>query len=131
MSNSLQLHGLGLPRLLTPWNSPGKNPGVDSHSLLQGIFPTQGSNVGLLHCGQILYHLSHREALPPNTSDRLRGGRRWPHGLKVPFPSDPGLAFLRLSWDSLVFKSSAGALHPGRPRSNSDPIRDACSIFKM
>ena len=28
----------------------------------QGIFPTQGSNPGLLHCRQILYHLSHREA---------------------------------------------------------------------
>ena len=36
--------------------------GVGCHSLLQGIFPTQGSNLGLLHCRQILYHLSHREA---------------------------------------------------------------------
>ena len=43
---------------LWPWNSPGKNTGVGSHSLLQGIFPTQGSNPGLLHCSQILYHLS-------------------------------------------------------------------------
>ena len=34
--------------LLCPWDSPGKNPGVDSHSLLQGIFPTQGLNLGLL-----------------------------------------------------------------------------------
>ena len=39
---------------------PGKNTGVGSHSLLQGIFPTQGSNLGLLHCRQILYHLSHQ-----------------------------------------------------------------------
>ena len=37
--------------------------GVISHSLLQGIFPTQGLNPGLLHCGQILYHLSHQESL--------------------------------------------------------------------
>ena len=37
---------------------PGKNTGVGSHSLLQGILPTQGSNPGLLHCKQILYHLS-------------------------------------------------------------------------
>ena len=29
------------------------------HAFLQGIFPTQGSNLGLLHCRQILYHLSH------------------------------------------------------------------------
>ena len=49
----LQLHGL-----LCPWDSPGKN-WVGCHFLLQGIFPTQGSNLGLLHCDQILYHLSH------------------------------------------------------------------------
>ena len=41
-----------------PWNSPGNNTGVGSHSLLQGIFPTQRSNLGLLHCRQILYQLS-------------------------------------------------------------------------
>ena len=40
-----------------PWKP--KNTGVGSLSLLQGIFPTQGSNPDLLHCGQILYHLSH------------------------------------------------------------------------
>ena len=39
----------------------GKNAGVDCHSLLQRIFLTQGSNLGLLHCRQILYHLSYRE----------------------------------------------------------------------
>ena len=44
-------------------NSPGKNTGVDCHALLQRIFPTQGSNPGLLHCRQILYYLSYREAL--------------------------------------------------------------------
>ena len=42
------------------WNSPGKNTGVGSHSLLQGIFPTQRSNSSLLHCRQILFHLSHQ-----------------------------------------------------------------------
>ena len=47
-------------RLLCPWNSPDKNTGVGSHSLLQGIFLTQGLNTGLLHCRQILYHLSHQ-----------------------------------------------------------------------
>ena len=47
-------------RILCPWNSPGKNIGVGCHSLLQGIFRTQGSNLGLLHCRQILYHLSHQ-----------------------------------------------------------------------
>ena len=41
-------------------NSPGKNTGVGCHTLLQGIFLTQGSNPGLLHCRQILYCLSHQ-----------------------------------------------------------------------
>ena len=44
----------------SPWNSPGKNTGVDCCSLVQGIFPTQGSNPGVKpHYRQILYHLSH------------------------------------------------------------------------
>ena len=38
----------------------GKNTGVGCHFLLQGIFQIQGSNLGLLHCRQILYHLSHQ-----------------------------------------------------------------------
>ena len=36
------------PRDCSPWNSPGKNPGVGGHALLQGIFPTQGWNLHLL-----------------------------------------------------------------------------------
>ena len=44
----------------SPWNSPGQNTGAGSLSLLQGIFPTQGSNPGLPHCGWILYLLSHK-----------------------------------------------------------------------
>ena len=46
------------PRLLCPWDSPGKATGVGSHSLLQWIFLNQGSNTSLLHCRQILYSLS-------------------------------------------------------------------------
>ena len=46
--------------LYNPWNSPGQNTGDGSHSLLQGIFPTQESKQGLLHCRQILYQLSHQ-----------------------------------------------------------------------
>ena len=51
MSYSFQPRGL---------YSPGQNTGVGSLSHLQGIFPTQGSNTGLPHCGWILYHLSHK-----------------------------------------------------------------------
>ena len=41
-------------------DSPSKNTGVGCHAHLQGIFPTQGWNPGLLHCRQILYCLSHQ-----------------------------------------------------------------------
>ena len=54
VSDSLWPHGL------SPWNSPGQNTGVGSLFLLQGIFPTQGSNPGLPHCRRILYWLSHK-----------------------------------------------------------------------
>ena len=57
MSDSFQPHRLWPTKLLCPWNSPGKNTGKGNHSLLQGIFPTQGSNPGLLHCRQLLYYL--------------------------------------------------------------------------
>ena len=57
----LQPHGLQSARLLCPWDSPGKNTGVGYHFLFQGIFPTQVSNPGFLHCRCTLYHLSHLE----------------------------------------------------------------------
>ena len=57
VSDSLWPHGL-----YSPWNSPGQNTGVGSLFLLRGIFPTQGSNPGLLHCRQILYQLSHKRS---------------------------------------------------------------------
>ena len=55
MSNSVGPH-----RLYNPWNSPGQNTRVGSLSLLQGIFPTRGSNPDLPHCRQILDQLSHK-----------------------------------------------------------------------
>ena len=64
--NSLGPHELYPPRFLCPWNSLGKNTGVGSHFLLQEL------NLGLLHCRQILYHLSHQgsllSAIPTRTS---------------------------------------------------------------
>ena len=54
-SDSLRPHGLYSLR-----NSPGQNTGVGSLSLLWGIFPSQGLNLGLLHFRQILYQLSHK-----------------------------------------------------------------------
>ena len=55
MSDSLRPHVLESARFLCPWNSPGKNTRVGSHSLLQGIFPTQESNSDLPYFRQILY----------------------------------------------------------------------------
>ena len=60
VSDSVWPHRRQPTRLLCPWDSPGKNTGVGCHSLLQGIFPTQGSNPGLLRCRQTLYCLSHQ-----------------------------------------------------------------------
>ena len=60
VSISLQPHELWPTRLLCPRDFPGKNTGVGSRSLLQGIFPIQGSNPCPLHCRQILFCLSHR-----------------------------------------------------------------------
>jgi len=65
VSDSLWPHGLCPARLFCPRDSPGKNIGVNSHSLLQGIFLMQGltwSRLDLLlpHYMHILYHLSHQ-----------------------------------------------------------------------
>ena len=60
MSDSFRRHGLYTTSLLCSWDFPGKSTGVGGHFLLQGIFPTQGLNPGLPHCGQTLYPLSHR-----------------------------------------------------------------------
>ena len=46
-----------------PWNSPGQNTAVGSLTLLPGIFPTQGSNLGLPHCRRILHQLSYQGIL--------------------------------------------------------------------
>ena len=69
--------GLQSTRFFCPWNSPDKISEVGSHSLLLGIFPTQGLNLGLPHCRQILYHLSHQGSptltLQASISSSVRG----------------------------------------------------------
>ena len=76
--------------LYSPWNSPGQNTGVGSLSLLQGIFPTQGSNPGLLYCRWILYPLSHRGS--PRTLE-------W-----VAYPFASGSSWLR-NWTGVSYTS--------------------------
>ena len=60
MSDSLQVHGLYSPLILCSWDPPGKN-GVSSHFFPQGIFLTQRSKPGLLHCRKIIIQVT-REA---------------------------------------------------------------------
>ena len=63
VSDSLRPHGLWPMRFPHPWSFPGKNTGVGCHFLLQGIFPIQGSNPGLLPPRQMFCCLSHQEAV--------------------------------------------------------------------
>ena len=60
-----------------PWNPPGKNTGVGSHSFHHGIFPTQGSNLGLLHCRQILYLLSHQGMVILTSHNHSKKEQSW------------------------------------------------------
>ena len=84
--------------LFCPWDSPGKNTGVDTHSLLQVIFPMLGSNLGRLHCRQLVYHMSHQGAVGLNSEQASESIR---HLLK--HRSDPsvgtwlGPEYLRLT----------------------------------
>ena len=78
----------------SPWNSPGQNTRVHSLSLLQGIFPTQESNPGLLRCRQILYQLNHKR------SPRILEWVAYPISSGVSWPrNQPGSSALQV--DSL------------------------------
>ena len=86
----------------SPWNFPGQNTGVGSHSLFQGIFPTQGSNPGFPHCRQILYQLSHQES----PKDREHSRKRIQYWLNVDAALGkklklPGFRFLSIKWETL------------------------------
>ena len=72
VSDSLRPHGLQTARLLGPWDFPGSTTGVGSHLFLQGIFPTQGLNLGLLHCTWILCHLSYQGSLILRTRNCIK-----------------------------------------------------------
>ena len=69
----LWFHGQYPTRLLYPWDSPGKNTGMGSHFLLQGIFPTRNRTCISCTARWILYHWATWEAL-----------RRYLHSLKLP-----------------------------------------------
>ena len=93
------------------WNSPGKNTGMGSHSLLQGIFPPQGSNPGLPHCRWILYHQTTKEAFLTSGSFPMShlftsGGHSIGASASVLPMNIQG--WFPLGWTSLIFLLSKG-----------------------
>ena len=112
MSDSLQPHGL-----YSPWISLGQNTGVGSLSLLQGIFPTQGSNPGLPHCRRILYQLSHKES--PNILE-------W-----VTFPSPEDLPNPRIELGSPALQTNSLPTElSGKPSANPISFLPAASLLE-
>ena len=77
--------------LYSPWNSPGQNTGVDSLSLLQRIFPTQGSNPGLPHYRWIFYQLSYQGS----PDELLYDSKKWQMNARL--QSTPALTFFYTS----------------------------------
>ena len=110
VSNSLRPPGLQPARLLCPWDSPGKSTVVGCDFLLQGIFPTQGSNPYLLHFSRFFTVWATREAPYGITNKSVT---------KLPKvqcePRSPGdlakvqILFWSEAWDSAFISSSQGA----------------------
>ena len=69
------------PQVICPWDFPGKITGVGCHSFLQGFFLTQGLNLGLPHCRQILYCLSYQES--PTVGNWKTLGSKMPPSLAL------------------------------------------------
>ena len=111
MYASLGPHGLQPTRLLCPWDSPGKNTGEDCHSL-QRTFLTQGQNPGLLHCRQILYHLSYREA-------KYWSGQPFPSPADLP---DPGIKLGLLNHRWILYQLS----YQGSPQKTGAFLNQKC-----
>ena len=119
VAESLQLLGLYPARLLCPCDFPGKNTGVSCYFLLQGIFLTQGSNLGLLHCRQILHHFRGRKSSP-----------KWLHQcfcpqteLWLPPASLAGSLISTSGSDPGFFQMTTSALDPG-------PCEILCAAFE-
>ena len=122
MSDSLRPHGLQPTRLLRPWDFPGKGTGVGCHSLLQEIFPTQGLNLGLLHCRQTLYHLSHQGS--PNLKFQFNSGAQSCLTLCDPMNcSTPGLPVHHQlpEFTQTHINQVSDAIQPSHPLSSPSP----------
>ena len=118
MSNCLWPH-----ELYTPWTSPGQNTGVGSHSLLQGIFPTQGLNPGLPQFRQIFYQLSHQESpgfWPSSPTPVLLPGKS--HGWRSLVGCSPWSCEESDTTERLDFHFSLSCLGEG----NGNPLQCSC-----
>ena len=123
----------------TPWtityqaplsmNFPGRNTGVGCHFLLQRIFPTQGSNPGLPHCRQTLYHLSYR-ALSPWTLRMFSSVQFNSVTQSSPTLCDPITVALQASLSitnsrsspKFLFHQVGDAIQPSHPLSSPSPL---------
>ena len=100
------------------WDPPGKNTGVGDHSLLQGIFPTQGLNLHLLPCRQILHCLCHQ-----GSPQRLVVRTKWANVCEV--LGETGhivLTFLPAKLDPLSKMTSRQGLGRAAPSPRCSPL---------
>ena len=93
-------------KMMKEWNDTG----VGCHSLLQGIFPTQGLNLGFLHCRQILYHLSHQGS-QPHPAFQAQSLHHWTHS----FPEWMNF----LNYDRDDFREDLTVIEKGAKKQNS------------
>ena len=108
MSDSLWPHGL-----YSPWHSPGQNTGVGSCSLLQGIYPTQELNPGLLHHRQV-YHLSRQSSPNHPIAKSLNRIRLFATPWTVTYEAPLSMGFSRQEyWSGLPFPSPGDLPDPG------------------
>ena len=105
VSDYLQPYGL-----YSPWNSPGQNIGMCSLSLLQGVFPTQGSNPGLSHIRRILYQLGYKRS-PAAKSLQSCLTLCYPIDGSPPGSTIPGILQARIL-ERIAMPSSRGSFQP-------------------
>ena len=120
--NKLSSESQSCLTLCDPWNSPGQNTGVSSHSLLQGIFPTQRSNPGLPHCRQILYQLGHKG------SPRILEWVAYPSPVDLPDPGiEPGSPALKADSVPAELSGESPNIRELQPNVNFLRFRLSCS----
>ena len=137
VSSFLQPHGWGTAIFLCPWNSPGKNTGVGSHSFLQGIFPTPRDRTCISCTADrlftiwttrevLIYHsLNHFQCLLianiPNWwkwSCSVMSNSLRPHGL---YQAPPSMGFSRQEcWSGMPFPSPRDLPNPGLETGSSE-----------